>query len=335
MNRKIKTITGRDNSGRSYIRQHLDGYSIDSRYKTFDTNPYLSDPIVIGVLRSVISGEMTSDAAVSKLNGLLTIPELPGNQQWTVARLAMLVDKYKNLLRKDEQYNSAKNKAMVERDRAYAAAAKKQVVQAGIQNIGRGKYLRHAYSGGINMRKAYPNEIFHSSSPVVYRGKNYDKTAENYLKNSGSAEEQRAMSAIIDKIDDVATKSMLRQASSDSILAWCTSRLKRVQQDIAADAETRRRLHSRNSDVRIQPKDVDVMHWRISGLSEEDLSKLMGYARKGLTYGRRPTYAEPDYQRAKIAAENDRYNRTYNTARMQTNANRRRKLTMGGRKDKA
>lgn len=60
------------------------------------------------------------------------------------------------------------------------------------------------------MRKAYPNEIFHSSSPVVYRGKNYDKTAEN-----------------------------------------------------------------------------------------------------------------------------DRYNRSYNTARMQTNANRRRKLTTGGRKDKA
>lgn len=175
MNRKIKTITGRDNSGRSYVRQHLDGYSIDSRYKTFDTNPYLSDPIVIGVLRSVISGEMSSDAAVSKLNGLRTIPELPGDQQWTVARLAMLVDKYKNLLRKDEQYNAAKNKAMVERDRAYAAAAKKQVVQAGMQNIGKGKYLRHSYSGVSNIRKAYPNEIFHSSSPIAIMGGRKDK----------------------------------------------------------------------------------------------------------------------------------------------------------------
>ena len=180
------------------------------------------------------------------------------------------------------------------------------------------------------MRKAYPNEIFHSGAPIVYGGKNYDKTAENYLKNE---DEQRIkMSAIIDKINDVATKSMLRQASSDSILAWCTSRLKSVQKDIAADAETRRRLHPINPDVRIQPKDVDVIHRTTYGLSEEDLSKLMGYARKGLTYGRRPTYAEPDYQRAKIDAENDRYNRTYNTARMQTNANRRRKLTMGGRK---
>lgn len=185
----------------------------------------------------------------------------------------------------------------------------------------------------MKIRRPYPNEIFHSGAPIVYRGKNYDKTAENYLKNE---DKQRIeMSAIIDKINDVATKSMLRQASSDSILAWCTSRLKSVQQSIAADAEARRHLHPKNPDVRIQPKDVDVMHWTVSGLSGEDLSKLMGYARKGLTYGRRPTYAEPDYQRAKIDAENDRYNRTYNTARMSTNANRRRKLTTGGRKDKA
>lgn len=156
------------------------------------------------------------------------------------------------------------------------------------------------------MRKAYPNEIFHSVSPIVYRGKNYDKTAENYLKNSGSAEEQRAISAIIDKVTDSATKSMLKQASSEALANWCSSRLK----SSAGAGGT-------------------------YGLTAAELSRLLAYARKGLTYGTRPTYAEPDYQRAKIDAENDRYNRTYNTARMQTNANRRRKLTMGGRKDKA
>jgi hypothetical protein len=184
------------------------------------------------------------------------------------------------------------------------------------------------------MRKAYPNEIFHSSSPIVYRGKNYDKTAENYLKNSGSAEEQRAISAIIDKINDVATKSMLRQASSDSILAWCTSQLKKKQKAVADDAYVRQHPEFVSGKLDKQPTRPPFA-MTFYDLNEEDLSKLMGYARKGLTYGTRPTYAEPDYQRAKIDAENDRYNRTYNTARMQTNANRRRKLTTGGRKDKA
>lgn len=187
--------------------------------------------------------------------------------------------------------------------------------------------------GGINMRKAYPNEIFHSGAPIVYRGKNYDKTAENYLKNSGSAEEQRAISAIIDKINDVATKSMLRQASPDSIIAWCTAQLKKKQKVVADDAYVRQHPELVSGKLNKQPT-RQPFAMTFYGLNEEDLSKLMAYARKGLSYGRRPTYAEPDYQRAKIDAENDRYNRTYNTARMQANANRRRKLTMGGRKDK-
>ena len=186
----------------------------------------------------------------------------------------------------------------------------------------------------MKMRKAYPNEILHSASPIVYKEKQYDKPAENYLKSAGSAEEQRDMSRIIDKVNDVATKSMLRQASSDSILAWCTSQLKKKQQAVADDAYVRQHPELVNGKLNRQPKRAPFT-MTFYGLSEEDLSKLMGYARKGLTYGTRPTYAEPDYQRAKIDAENDRYNRTYNTARMQANANRRRKLTTGGRKDKA
>lgn len=185
----------------------------------------------------------------------------------------------------------------------------------------------------MKIRRPYPNEILHSASPIVYKGKRYDKPAENYLKNSGSAEEQRAISAIIDKINDVATKSMLRQASPDSIIAWCTSQLKKKQRAIADDAYVRQHPELVNGKLDRQPKRAPFT-MTFYGLSEEDLSKLLAYAHKGLSYGLRPTYTEPDYQRAKIDAENDRYNRTYNTARMQTNANRRRKLTTGGRKDK-
>lgn len=136
---------------------------------TIPTNhTLLQNPEVVGFLSNYMAHpDNDMSMGLYELGRIYPLTAEPGeeyNYGWTPQRFADLINKYKQMLKKNSEYTNAKNKAMADRDRAYSAAAKKQVVQAGMQNIGRGKYLRHSYLGGINMRKAYPNELTHGTT---------------------------------------------------------------------------------------------------------------------------------------------------------------------------